>query len=693
MTPAHGEAGRLGVMGLVLATACAVPDYGAQYHSLPEVSDACLLELEVPDDIGADFAWSLFDCINQRSGYLDELESLAWYATHDEDAVAYLFAAPSPQSSDLAPEASGGDLVWTLNFTTDLVRYPTDPVDQVARMYGTLHDDYPDLLILAGSTVAALADQVANCESSWGADDASSERCHTLRLARRLLDRQDVIDDVERVFDALEGMSHDDPPQEPATWQESLRGIAGVLERATANSDNPLLELARSGIGRSDDESKLLGALALARRVLLLEDDSGTYAFDMIASENGLADHLARLWREGSLQAAPDEVDWLLSHDINGFEVPVGSDDTVVASLVSALSELTVASADDPILFDTLAEVINNLYLNDADLGELVGSLSDAISIVCNDSDAPLPESLAEVCGLAEGALPAVEAVTVYAPDTMRTGLAVVYVYTQFHRVVSEDDPSTYTLDIGLIVDAVEFISEWQELSGLDVLDDGTARDTTTGQAIAAAVDYVPLFINTDLGRITPVGEDAMNIVDFATGTWVYDEASGESLDTPIMVVAPLLRSILFADELGHETVDLDRWMEVASLALLGGSDINVEGIASLLDTVEAVTGQVDDLLDNDEPGPVDAAPGDPVADLKALIDDTSQWVPLVRIAADPVFVDLLVPHPYPHQEAWRSDAQFWIKDRLERGLMGRILDWTGNLLHSFGLGSDAEGS
>ena len=62
-----------------------------------------------------------------------------------------------------------------------------------------------------------------------------------------------------------------------------------------------------------------------------------------------------------------------------------------------------------------------------------------------------------------------------------------------------------------------------------------------------------------------------------------------------------------------------------------------------------------------------------------------------MKIAADPVFVDLIVPHPYPHQEAWQSDAQFWIKERLERGLMGRILDWTGNLLHSVGLGSEAE--
>ena len=268
-------------------------------------------------------------------------------------------------------------------------------------------------------------------------------------------------------------------------------------------------------------------------------------------------------------------------------------------------------------LLDTPVEVITNLYLNEADLGELVGSLSDAIAVVCNDSGAPLPESLVEVCGLADAALPAVEAMTVHAPHTMRTGLAVVYVYSQFHRVVSPDDPATYNLDLDLVLGGLEFIQAWEELSGLEVLDDGTPSDTTMGEAIASGLAYVPLFINTDLGRLTSAGEDAMQVVDFVTGPWVYDEASGETLATPLLVVAPLFRSILFAEELGHDKVDLDRWMEVASLALLGGSAINVDGIASLLDIFDAVTAQVDALLAGDAPEPADAAPATPSPTLR----------------------------------------------------------------------------
>ena len=65
------------------------------------------------------------------------------------------------------------------------------------------------------------------------------------------------------MLDTLERAA--DEPEEPATWQDAVRGIAGILERSTAGRQS-LIDLARSAIGRIDDESKLVRALGLADR-------------------------------------------------------------------------------------------------------------------------------------------------------------------------------------------------------------------------------------------------------------------------------------------------------------------------------------------------------------------------------------------------------------------------------------------
>ena len=183
MTPARPEAParwRLGVLSLAVATACAVPDYGAQYRTLPEVSDACLLELDGPADIGAEFSWSLFDCVYRRSGYFDEMESLAWYATHDDEAVACF-----PRRSRRRPTRRwslrhGGGGGRRPDVDAEL-RHRSDPLPHRSRRPGRADvrdapDDY-SLMILAGSTVAAMAEQAATCESTWDPSDPSSERC------------------------------------------------------------------------------------------------------------------------------------------------------------------------------------------------------------------------------------------------------------------------------------------------------------------------------------------------------------------------------------------------------------------------------------------------------------------------------------------------------------------------------------
>lgn len=620
------------ILSLAVIAACApAPQPGEQAEVTPE-SDPCF-EANLMDGLqdGAE-VYTVFQCFNQY-GAFNDLDPLVSWLTSSEQAETFVRAANESMGTF--------DIVGGLEIAARLLSDEDDPASQAAHLYIEAVDE--GLMVPAVGLLRESADAMATCEAL---DDRAS--CSVPRLARHLLDT-DLPDDLSVILDAVDaGLTDEDR-------EASIQGISKLLyATSTLNPDkittgNDLVNVGRFLL----DDTATAGEAPIEQllpyvQVLVSDDLDGDGADDTNPDDDNLLAALARplaaAWRDGVLQEVPNELVWLFTHNTAGEDVgwdgvnlldelmavldKLGGDPTLLES------EITLPGEDEPTtLVEVALDTLDTLYLNGADVGEIVTQLEDTVGLIC-DGDASNA-----ICDLAGDALPPLTAVVQNSPSLASVGLASVYTIHQ-------------TMDVSSLLDLLSVAIE------LDIM--GATRGLTIASLqndlLPTTLKLVPIFIDTDLGRLKPAGKAGQRVLLTLLSPADF-EGTGETV-VPATVVLDLARQVLHPE---YPNADLD--------FLLGtlGERMQDEGSGLYPETLLALMGDLQDALGNQQV--------DLTASLTKALDNEDLWLPAIELLAEPQLADLLTPLE------GRSGAPWYLYDLIDNGTLDAILTLTAELL------------
>ena len=617
----------------LLAACAAEPAPAEQAAVTPETGPCFEANLMDGFDDGAE-VYTVFQCFNQY-GAFEELDPLVSWLTASDTAATFVAAANESMGTF--------DIVGGLEIAARLLTDEDDPASQAAGLYIEAVDN--DLLRPGVGLLRESASAMAECEAL---DDRAS--CSVPRLTRHLLEDTDLPDDLGTIMDALDaGLSEDDR-------QASIEGISKLLyatssfneDKATAGND--LVNVGRFLLdSTATEEEAPIEQLLPYVQVLVSDDLDGDNAEGDANPDDdnllaALARPLAAAWRDGDLQALPDELTYLFTHNTAGDDVgwdgvnlldelmgvmdKLGGDPTLLET------EITLPGEDEPTtLVEVALDTLDTLYLNGADVGEIVTQLEDTVGLICDG------DSSNAICDLAGDALPPLTAVVSNSPSLARIGLASVYTIHQTMDVSSLLDLLTVALKLDII----------NETRGLTVA-------ALQNDLLSSTLNMVPIFIDTDLGRLKPAGKAAQSVLLTLLTPADFD-GTGETV-VPATVVLPLARQVLHPE---YPNADLD--------FLLGTLGQLMQDPDSGLypETLLALMGDLQDALGNQQV--------DLVATLTKALDNEDLWLPAIQLLAEPELADLLTPLE------GRTGAPWYLYDLIDNGTLDAVLSLTAELL------------
>jgi hypothetical protein len=610
-------------------------------------------EVDVTDGIAdsAEFE-TLFECLN-GTGLLDPLRPLVFWLA-ESDAVDDVLT--------LASEAMGDfDVAGGLEIASRLLGDEDDPLGRVLGLYVEIYDRdlIPRFLALGRETFDAMAD----CEDRSGAlADAEVAACSLPRLALWLLDTE-VPDSALGILDevrAHEAELGEDPEG------ASLAELGGILVETSTRAGHPrnqVLDLLAFFLDDGGDPGQSpLERLLPHLRYLLSDDLDGDGASaeagdpdptddDLVAT---IADHFARLYRDGRLQALPEQLLVLNTFDSEGNEVGWEGRSImdelmdVMGSLGGDASmleqEFTLPGSSTPTtLLELALDTLDDLYVNEADIDEMVETLRDMV-----ENQLCAGTASTELCALMEDVLPPLSA-------AVRTGVGDLLLPVAWAAHQTLDFDRVFDLlDLALELDLLGRVEFFSRIS----LEHGMLEDTLA---------LFPVFVHVERGTLSRAGRDGLALLRFFLSEQVYDARFPERRVVPLLVPRELLLRLLSPE---YPDADLDRVLWTLG-SLLGEEEgpLSAASLSALLDELAEA---------------VDAEPIDPMATARRLLENEALWSAALRLGADPVLMDLLCPAPD------RRGATWFLRDLITRGLLGRVLDVVAAILEELDAGPEA---
>lgn len=615
----------------LLALSC-IPEYGTNGPALPDPSSGSgpCFEVDLMDGLqGGEEILVLFQCLNERGAFTPLQDLVTWLCT--SEAVVDVV--------DLANGLMGTfDVVGGLETAARLVEGDDPPAGDLLDLYAEAYElgVLPSLVGVAWEAM----DEMAACEAGY-----FPERCSLPTWGARIL-RSDLVDTALYVVDEVKTAL---PAPDRVAQVNALVRLLHDSSTAAGNPTNPLLELASWFITEPLYQDSPLTRLLPHLQYLLNGDMDGDGEADHNPDDDdflvSLAPHLARLYREGTLQELPDQLKYLQTYDSNG--------DYVGFEGVSILDELlevtqrmggdtsmleqefTVPGSTEPTtLLDLALQVADDLYVEGADVEEIVEQLDWIVNDqVCGGS------ASSELCSILAGVMPPLTA----AVETGITDALLPIVYVAHHSA-----------DMGRILDLLDLALEMDLVNRIDFL--GPLMADSDG--LSTVVDLVPVFIRTDLGTFTQAGEDGIALLRWAINPWVWEE-DGETLTiTPLDLPLPLLRRLLDPQS---PWSDLDVLIGTVTTAMLDeNSPFYTERLLGSLDQILAALPDADvDVLEL----------------AQDLLNEQELWISALSIGADTTFMELLLTSPD------RQGATWYLYDLIERGTLDDVLTWTAGLL------------
>lgn len=619
------------LLSLALLGACAAdPEPAPQVEPTPETGPC--FEADLMDGIqdGAE-VYTIFECFNEY-GAFNELKPLVQWLTASDQAATFVSAANESMGTF--------DVVGGLEIAARLLSNPDDPASEAAHLYIEAVD--ADLLRPGVGLLREASAAMVVCEAR---DDRGS--CSVPRLARHLLDT-DLPDDLGVVLDAMSsGLTEDER-------EASVQGIAKLLYATSslnhdkATSGNDLVHVGRFLLDDTTGDGAPIEQLLPYVQTLVSDDlDGDNGAGDTNPDDDNLLAALARplaaAWRNGDLQALPDELTYLFTHDTAGDNVgwdgvnlldelaevldKLGGDPTLLES------EITLPGASEPTtLVEVALDTLDSLYLNGADVGEIVTQLSDTVELICEG------DASNAICDLAGDALPPLTAVAQNSPALARVGLAAIYTIHQTMDVSSLLDLMSVAMKLGIM----------DETRGLTVA-------SLQNELLPTTLKLVPVFIDTELGRLRPAGRAGQRVLIQLLTPVSFD---GGAEVVPATVPLELARQVLHPE---YPNADLD--------FLLGtlGARMQDEDSGLYPETLLALAGTLSDAVGNQNV--------DLTETLKKALDNEDLWLPAIQLLAEPELADLLTPL------AGRDGAAWYLYDLIDGGTLDKILALTADIL------------
>lgn len=621
---------------LLLLLGC-MPPHGTNGPTIadpPSGTGACF-EVNITDGIqdGAELN-TLFNCFNQ-------------YGAFDPLAPTVAYMCTSPEAQALVDATNGTfaefDVVAGLETTARLLDSPEAPLSTALDLYVESYDVGllpPTLGVALEGAQAMLA-----CEQS--ADPAA---CSVPRFLRRVIDT-DIPDQVGVVFDAVSASQTD------AQVEATLLDVAGLLYDTSTlctecgNGENLLLDLGAFLIDPVPLEDGTDGPSRLEQLLPTV-----IYLLDEDLDENGVRDpetlveslvrHLNPKWLDGSLQQVPGILLHLYTYDASGAYVG-WEGEGVLDQLLAATAPLTgdmdlldetftlPGSTESTTILELALDTLDSLYLDGADVEGMVTTMNDLVN---NQLCSGESSASSAMCQMAEDMLPPLTA-------AVQTGIGDILL------------PAVYAIhqqaDVHVLLDAARLLLEWDLLTRTEFI----TRETLERGMLDDTLAMYPVFVDADLGRLSPEGVAALDLVGWALNPWVYDEATQARL-TPATFALPLMRRMLHPTNPG---ANLDFLMGTAGRLLSDPtSGLYVPTLLDLMDAVQAAMGEVD----------VD------MTDLATrLLDNEVLWLNGLTLGADPTLIGLLTPAEGVEGPSW------YLYDLITRGVVGDILTYTGGLL------------
>lgn len=611
---------------------------GADFAEPGAATGPCF-EADLSDGLqDGDEALIVFACFNEH-GALDELEPMVQYLATSEDVESFVEAANETLETF--------DVVGGLEIAARLLSAEDAPVSRAADL---LVESVDAGLLGPGIGLAReAADAVTACEAR---DDRGE--CSVPRLTLHLLDTE-TPDDLGAILDAVEARTTREQREAMLDAGAALLWATSTANEEKLAAGNDVVNLGRLLVDVPAGEEASPLERMLPYVAMLLDDDvDGDGDADVNPDDDNplaaIARPLAALWRDedrsgkNTFDHIPDELVAVFTTNSEGDEVGWEGtnvlDELLVATedLTSDLSllstELTLPGESEPsTLLEILLDLLDGVYLSGADPEDLVGDLNDMMGAICTD------DSSIAICDLTKDALPPLEALVELTPNTTKVVLAVVYALHQ-------------TVDVAGLLPLVEIVLE------LDLIDEtrGLLVETLRADAIAPMLPLIPVFIDTELGRLAPAGQAAQELGNLLVNEQDFD-GDGDRV-VPALVPLPLMRQVLRPE---FPTASLD-----GTLAVLGErmqdpeSGLYPENLLDLVDGLGEALGQQQVDLE---------------AQARKLLENEALWTAGARLLADPALADLLAP------VEGRSGAVWYAYDLIESGTLDEMLSLMASVL------------
>ncbi len=619
-----------------LASCIPQPGTNGPQWAEPQGGSGACFQVDLMDGLDdSDELLLLFECFNTY-GAFDALEPLVTYLATSANAQDFL---------DLANQGiEDPDLVAKLELAARLLESPDQPLDGLLDIYTELYES--DLLARLLAVEWELADQLLMCQES-----ADPFTCSVPDLLLALLDT-DIPDTALGILEEL--ADFDDADAGTDTGQEGTSfGLLDLLYQTSTLSgqeSNQLLDLLEFMLREQDGAgSSPLEQLLPYLRYFLGGDMDGDGDADPKPSDDdfiaALAPHLARLWRQGKLQQLPEQLMVLNTYDSQGSYV--GFDGESIMDEIMALSaqlgsdtsllyeEFTIPGSSSPTtVLELVLDTLDGLYLNEADVNEIITQLEEMV-----EGQLCAGTASSELCDLLQDVLPPMSA----AAETgiMDLLLPVVYVAhdcADFDQILAMSDLAL-SLDL---LGRTEFLTRISLENGL--LDHTLA--------------YFPLFIHEDLGTLSNLADQSLELLRFFMEPWAYDTQQPDRTVVPLLLPRDLLLRMLDPQSSLADPDYLLGW---------GAQLLQDETSSFYLDDIQNIVESLQELSQQESMDPEQA--------LRDFLGDEALRTAALRLGADVELLDLLTPADNVRGAPW------YLYDLVQRGLLARLLDYAAALL------------
>lgn len=627
-------------------------------YVVPPASTGPCFEADLSNGLAdSDELLLVFDCFNQYGAFEPVHPTLLYVAASDDVQVVIDSANFSMDSFDIGA---------SMETASNLLNAPEAPLSTALDTYVEVYDRGLINRLVRVSQEGARA--LLRCEDSDNPDS-----CSLPRLVRRVLDT-DIPDRGGRVMDALSENMTDEELHDQIL---SLNNILYRTSGAQNNGENKLFGLAHTFLDDTDGSGSTVEKILPYVRYLLNIDEDGDGLPDLVTTE---VVYVSEVWNRGDLQNIASQLEYILTHNTAGQDV--GFDGPNLLDELLERTDSLSSGADmlvDPITIGSTTTTPLDMALNLLDSfyedgygsnvarrnddrnsmhRELEGVIDDLCSAVGRND--PLCGQMREISETAGAFIDT---------EIIFTILPLAY---GFHQVVDLDDMCRTVYGHRL-----------QDLSSNDILalmDFGNELSAQTRflneilfdeNMLERNLELVPVFIDTDAGVLSPEGEDAIALAQFAIGPW----SEGGPEVVPILVPIDVLFDVLDPED---ELADLDALIGVISPLLTDDSShLSLDNLQALGEVFQA------NFVE-----PADQEPIDWMEQTKEVLDNEELWMSALHLGADEEMATLLSPAPEVHGAPW------FLYDLIERGVVARLLSFSAGLLDMLdGLDDSTEGS